>query len=217
MKLIRKPVIPATIAVITDLAALVLAVLLNILRGKIPAAYSFDSTNVVVKITHPYDYYGIFTAVALLTVVVMSGLIIAAAISGSKSKAASRGVGAAALLIISVAVVLFSHYVVRGLPAESYTCFVFEDGTDTIAIQETKYIDGTGTNEVFRLCETEHDHDNPDTSEHKHYSVELLTGTEIKHFATDSTRYTLDYGYSNDIVIRFMDGDSYRSLNIKLD
>ncbi len=215
MKIIRRPMIAATVVIVADLLTLALAGVLNLVRGSIPANYRYVEDLVYIEITHPYDLFGIFTVAALVTAVVMTGCIIAAAITGAKAKTVSRIVGAAVLLVISVPLILFSHYFVCGIPARNFACFVFNDNEYTIAIQETEYSDGTGTVEVFRLNEYEHEHNG--TAEHEHYSVEFLTASELFDFSTDSTRYELEWGYSNDLVIRFQDKGSYRSFHIRME
>ncbi len=217
MKLIRKPIISAGVAIATDIIMLALAAVLNILRGRVPASYTFDPIEVLVIVSHPYDLFGILTAAALAIAAVMSAFIIAAAVTGSKSRAASRMVGAAVLLTVSVAAVLFAHFIVRGQTAEDYACHVFEDGNYKVAIQETKYSEHEGTVEVFLLTEAAHDHDAPDTSEHTHsYDVRLLAGSEIHTFSDSSDDYELVGDINENLVVRFMDGDSYRQFNIDM-
>ncbi len=217
MKLIRKPIIAAITAVIIDIIMLALAVVLNLLRGKFPAQYSFNETDVKVEIFHPYDYFGILTAAALAAVIVIAALIIAAALTGAKAKTASRIVGAIILVVLSSGAVLFSHYIVCGIPDTGHICYVFRSEECDLAIQETEYIDGTGTVEVFKLTELPHDHESLGTAEHEHYNVTFLAASEIQNFSTDNNRYTLEWDINGRLVIKFKDGMSYRSFNIRLD
>lgn len=214
MKIFRRPKIAAAIVIVTDLLALVLAAVLNMLRGRIPAEYHFDDVQVYVEVSHPYELFGIFTALALVVAAAMAGVIIAAAVIGGKEKAASRIVGAVALLVLSAAAILFSHVFVCGLPAKNTYCFVFEsEYGDMVAVQERQYTEAFGVTEVFSIETPEHEHH--DDEEHEHYSVRYLTSTEITEFSKDNTRYTLDWA-GEDLRIRFYDGNLHRTLQIKL-
>ncbi len=215
MILIRKPKIAVTAVIVTDIIALALAVLLNILRGSIPAEYHFDDIAVRVQVSHPYDLFGIFTAVALVLAAVMTGFVIAAAISGGRSRMASRITMASSMLVISVFVVLFCHVFVCGFPVRHTTCFVYEnENGDMLAIQEKKFFENSGTTEVFRITVPPHEHHEDESGEHDHYEVEYLAATEITQFASDATRYTLG-DIDGDLGITFRDGEHYRTLQIR--
>ncbi len=215
MKLIRKPKIAAAVVIITDIIALALAVLLNMIRGSVPAQYHFDDIKVRVEVSHPYDLFGIFTASALVLAAVMTGFIIAAAIAGGKSRMAGRITGASALLVVSAALVLFCHVFVCGFPVRHTSCFVYEnENGDMLAIQEKKFFENSGTTEVFRITVPPHEHHEDESGEHDHYEVVYLAATEITQFASDATRYTLG-DIDGDLGITFRDGEHYRTLQIR--
>lgn len=213
MKILRKPKIAVTIVIVTDILALILAAVLNMLRGLVPAEYHFDDIHVLVEVSHPYELFGLFTAVALVAAAALSGVMIAAAVIGGKEKATPRIVGAVLLLIISVAAILFSHVFVCGLPVKNIQCFLFEDTNgDRVAVQERQYTENSGVLEIFSVDAIEHEHH--EGEEHDHYSVAYLTSTPITEFSKNDDRYTLDW-VGNDLRIRYYDGAVHRTLQIK--
>ena len=217
MKLLPKTKTASAVMIICDLLVLAAAVVLDALRGSVPADFSFDPEQVEVVISHPYELFGIVTAVLLVVTAVMTGFIIADALTGARTKTAMRFVTAAVLLTVSAAAILFSHFFVCGAPVENRICFVFEDSSAgmNIAVQETEYSFGSGTMEIYKLEETVHDHE--DGTSHAHYEVSYITGTEIHEFSTDASRYTLDWVLDTQLRIRFYDGDVHRTLQFSVE
>ena len=215
MKLLTKPRTAAAVMVICDVLVLAAAVILDALRARVPATFSFDPSNVEVDVSHPYDLFGIVTAVFLVIAAVMTGFMIAGAVAGSKSKMPMRITGAAVLLIVSAAVVIFSYFFVCGLPIKNTICFVFENNGMNIAVQETEYAFGAGTMDIYRMDETSHVHE--DGSAHSEFEVSHITGVEITEFSSDDTRYTLDWVLEHDLRVRFFDGDIHRTLQFTLE
>ncbi len=178
MKLLIKPKIAAAIAIICDLLVLAAAVVLDAVRSKVPASYSFDHIQVRVGVSHPYEYFGIATAVLLALVAVMTGFVIAGALAGGKAKMVMRLVGAAALLVVSVAVMIFAHFFVCGVPVEDTACFVLNSGDKNIAIQETKYSFGKSMMDIYLLKGELHYHEDGEEDEAHAVSVTHITGTD---------------------------------------
>lgn len=214
MKLLIKPKIAAAIAIICDLLALAAAVVLDAVRSKVPASYSFDHIQVRVDVAHPYEYFGIATAVLLALAAVMTGFVIAGALAGGKAKMVMRLVGAAALLIVSVAVIIFAHFFVCGAPVEDTACFVLNSGDKNIAIQETKYSFGMSTMDIYTLNGEMHYHE--DGAEAHPVEVTHITGTDIMEFSKDPDRYIVDEVFENELFVRFMDGGTYRTLQFTI-
>lgn len=214
MKLLMKPKIAAAVIGVCDLILLIAAIVLDAVRAKVPADLSFDPAQVKVEVSHPYEYFGIATAVFLAIAAVMTGFMIAGALAGTKVKTAARLVGAAVLLIVSVAVIIFAHFFVCGAPVEDTACFVFQNGGVNIAVQETKYSFGSGMMDVYKL---EGDMMLYAGEAASKVSVTHITGTGITEFATNSSRYTLDEVYDAQMRLRFFDGDIHRTLQFTLE
>ncbi len=215
MKLLIKPKIAATIAIICDLLALAAAVVLDAFRSKVPASYSFDAEAVRVDVFHPYEYFGIVTAVLLAIAAVMTGFVIAGALAGGKAKMVMRLVGAAVLLVVSVAVIIFAHFFVCGAPVEDTICFVLNNGDKNIAIQETKYSFGKSTMDIYALDGEMHYHE--DGVEAVPVVVAYVTGTEITEFSKNADRYIVDEVFENELFVRFLDGNTYRTLQFTIE
>lgn len=215
MKFLIKPKIASAVMIVCDLLVLTAAVILDAFRAKVPASFSFDATRVKVDISHPYEYFGIVAAVLLVIAATMTGFMIAGAAAGVKSKMPMRITGAAVLLIVSAAAIIFSHFFVCGLPAKNTICFVFQNSGLNIAVQETEYSFGTGTMDIYRLDETTHTHE--DGSTYSEFDVSYITGTTITQFSTDATRYTLDWVLDTDLRLRFYDGDVHRTLQFSIE
>lgn len=201
-KIIRRPMIAAGVTVTTDILMLAAAVVLSILRPNFPPEYTCTAEKTIVS-SHPYEFFGIPTAIALVTAAVMSGIIVAGAFaSGSKKNTAPRVVGAVALLVISAALILFSALVVRGEQPSDTEFYRYTDELTNIVIAEEHY-SGYGVTRVFRVTG-------------KNEPAELLASADIHEYATGPERYNLSWAAADVLLIGFTDGMSARTLQISM-
>lgn len=204
MKFLRKPQYAAVIAVVADILMLVAAVILDAVRERFPAEYTFNVDAISVSSTHPYDMFGIVAASVLVLAVVMSALVIIGGIVNGGKKAAPRITGGIVLLILSAGVIMFSYAVVKGRQPESTEFFAYTDDTLRIVIAEERYEDDLGMMKLFQV--------NEDTGD-----AELLTATDITTFANGATdRYNFSWLTEYALRVSFQDGINMRVLQIPI-
>lgn len=200
MKLLRRPVFAAALAVVVDILMLVAAVVLDALRARFGAEYSFNSETLEVTAQHPYDYFGIVAALALVFVTVMAAFVIAGGFASGGGKVAQRVCGGIALVVVSAAVVLFSFLVVRGKQPDRIEFIAYTDDTLHLVIAEERYADDLGAAKIYGV--------DVDSGE-----ARLLVSTDISTFADGNTeRYEFVWADAQTLAIGFMDGMTKRVL-----
>ncbi len=202
MKILRRPMLAAALAAAVDVFMLAAAVVLDLLRDKFSASYSFDLDSISIATSHPYDMFGIFSAAALVFAAVMAAFIIAGGVTLSREKAVGRIVGGVVLIVASAAVILLAFLVVRGKQPEKVGYYTYTDDTLRIVVVEEQYDENLGAAKFFCVSE--------DSTEAK-----LLVSTDISTFANgDKERYTLEWRSDNVLGIKFMDGSKLKVLQV---
>ena len=209
VKILRRPMIAAAVAIVIDLAVLVSAVVLDSIRGSFQSEYSYTidipADMYIVTESHPYDISGIFFAVALVIAAVMSAVILIGALSKNRvgQKAVSEVVGAAVLLVISAAVILFSYFIVNGSKPSEMTDYSFTDETLQLIIREEKYSEDEGITKIFLIDDEKE-------------SIRLLAMAEISEFAESAERYSISWVTDNTLYIAYSDREMYKTLQINI-
>lgn len=202
MKLLKRPQLAASIAATVDIVMLAAAVVLSYLRGSFATEYSFDAEKMLINSRHPYDYFGIVAAVALVVAAAMTAFIIAGAVMGDSKKRVPRLVGGAALMILSTAAVLLSWFIVKGQQPQSVEYYPYTDKTMQIVVAEEKYDYAFGVAKFFLVDE--------DAG-----TAKLLISTDITTFTGEDTeRYKFEWIAEDQLRIVFFDGTYAHEIQI---
>lgn len=201
-KISRRQKIAIAVMAAVDVIMIVLAAILDSLRESIPAQYTLtDGGNVIAS--HPLDRFGIAVAVALALVTVMFAFALINIISSEDKKRRGKIIGFSVLFAVSVAAVMFSYFWVRGsqpVRTQTYNC---TDGSINLLLMEENYSDDFGTLRVF-------------ITDQAHDDLALLAATDIHSRSQSSDDYYIDWVRDGELRITFLDGDSYRSIQIDL-
>ncbi|MBE6902303.1 MAG: hypothetical protein E7478_07490 [Ruminococcaceae bacterium] len=202
MKLLRRPMLAAAIAVAADVVVMAAAVLLDVLRGRFTATYTFDPELVLISESHPYDMFGVVVALAMVLAAVMAAFIIAGGFTTGGGKVAQRITGGVLLVAASVAAMMISLMLVGGRRPQQVTYLSYTDDALHIVVAEEKYSEELGVANFFSV--------NDETG-----AAELLVATDISTFANDNAeRYTLVWTDSDTLGIRFVDGMLTRMIRV---
>ena len=186
-----------------DVIMIVLSAILDSLRESIPAQYTLtDGGNVIAS--HPLDRFGIAVAVALALVTVMFAFALINIISSEDKKRRGKIIGFSALFAVSVAAVMFSYFWVRGSQPQRTRTYDCTDGNVNLLLMEENYSDDFGTLRVF-------------ITDQAHDDLALLAATDIHSRSQSSDDYYIDWVRDRELRITFLDGVSYRSIQIDLD
>lgn len=205
VKLIRRPMLAAGIAIAADILILAVAAVLNAVRSQVPAEYYFTVERRITA-SHPFEYFGIVAAVVIVIAAAMSALILINALTNSaeSKKTAPRVAGAVTLLIFSAAAALVSWLIVSGQKPIDEKYYYFTNDELYIVMQEEKYSDSYGVLKLFSTPESEGE-------------ATLLASTDISSFGENEEHYTLEWLSETAIGVRFADGLKYRSLQIPIE
>ncbi len=205
VKLIRRPVLAAVIAIAADILILVAAAVLSAVRDQVPSEYYFTAERIITA-SHPFEYFGIAAAVVIVIAAAMSVLMLISAltISAESKRTAPQITGAVLLLVFSAAAALVSWLIVSGQKSVSEEYYYFTNDELHIVMQEEKYSDTYGVLKIFSTPESEGE-------------AILLASTDISSFGENEEHYTLEWLSDDVIGVRFSDGMKYRSLQIPIE
>lgn len=185
-----------------DVLMLIVAAILDSLRESLPTEYVLNDDGKMIT-SHPLDSFGIVVAVALAIVSAMFAFAIINIINSDDKKQRGRIAGFVVLFVVSLAVVMFSFFWVQGSKAESTATYDYTDSEMSLLLFEERYPDEFGTLTVF-------------VSDYEHNEVVLLATTDIHRHSASADDYYIDWIMENMLRITFLDGDSYRSIQIDL-
>ncbi len=191
--------IAIAVMAVADIIMLILAAILDSLRESMPTEYTLISGNI--KASHPLDRFGIAVAVALVLVTVMLALALVDILSSDSKKRRSRIIGFIVLFAVSAAAVSFSYFWVRGSQPQRTHTYDCTDGNVNLLLMEENHSDDFGTLKVF-------------ITDQAHDELVLLAATDIHSRSSSSDDYYIDWVADRDLRITFLDGDSYRSIQI---
>lgn len=200
-KISRRQKITIIAIAAVDVIMLVLAAILDSLRESFAAEYILSDGDVITS--HPLDRFGIAVAVALVLVTVMFAFALINIISSDDKKRSGRIIGFGVLFAASVAVIMFSYFWVRGAQPQRTQTYDCTDGNNYLLLVEENYSDDFGTLRVF-------------ITNQAHDDMALLAATDIHSRSESSDDYAIDWLREGELRIIFLDGDSYRSIQIDL-
>ncbi len=188
--------------VAVDAIMLMLAAILDSLRESLSTEYTLTDSGDIIT-SHPLDRFGTVVAVALALVAVMFSLAIVNIINSEEKKRRGRIIGFSVLFVASLAIVMFSYLWVRGSKPESTVTYDYTDSDVSLILMEERYPDEFGTLTVFVINDA-------------HDEIALLAATDIHSRSESSEDYYLDWVLDGVLRITFLDGDSYRAIQIDL-
>lgn len=187
---------------VTDVLMLAAAAVLDSLRERFSAAYAL--TDGSISSSHPLDSFGIAVAAALALVAGTFAFAVISIINSDAKDRRAKLIGFSVLFAASVAVVMFSYFWVRGEKPQSTATYDYTDSELSLLLYEERYADDFGTLTVF-VTDAKH------TEE-----MAMLAATDIHRHSESAADYTIDWVYDNALRITFLDGISYRSVQIVL-
>ncbi len=194
------------IAVIVTAAAdalmLIAAMVLDAVRGGVPSDYVLEADGNI-TVSHPFDCFGFAAAAALVIVTAMFAAALVNIISSDIKKRGVRIAGFSALFAASVAAVMFSYLWVRGAKPINTSVYNCTDSNMQLALLEENYTDDFGTLTVFAVNE-------------QRDKLALLAATDIHSRSDSSDDYYIDWIMDGILRITFLDGSSYRAVQIDL-
>ena len=196
--LLKKPWIFAGAAFGLDLAMLIAGMALSAV--KLPVEYTASGDSI--ERTQPLAFFGVIAAVVVALVCMLIGLIIAGAFL--KKRRAAQIMGAAGLLVVSLAMVGSSTFMALGSPVKNRESVSFSDDELRIIIEETEPYFG-GSSVAFFLTGKDGG------------ATALIAATDLNVFGADSDRYSVSWVDDNTISVGFEDGINYRQLTIPID
>lgn len=200
-KISRRQKIAIAVMAAADVIMLVLAAILDSLRESIPTEYTLVDGDIISS--HPLDRFGIAVAVALALVTVMFAFALVNIISSEDKKRRGKIIGFSVLFAVSVAAVMFSYFWVRGSQPQRTQTYDCTDGSINLLLMEENHSDDFGTLRVF-------------ITDQAHDDLALLAATDIHSRSQSSDDYYIDWVGDTVLRITFLDGVSYRSIQIDL-
>ena len=185
-----------------DVIMIVLAAILDSLRESIPTEYMLVDGEVVSS--HPLDRFGIAVAVALALVTAMFAFALVNIINSEDKKHRGKIIGFSVVFAVSVAAVMFSYLWVRGAQPQRTQTYNCTDGSINLMLMEENHSDDFGTLRVF-------------ITDQAHDDLALLAATDIHSRSQSGDDYYIDWVGDTMLRITFLDGSSYRSIQIDLD
>lgn len=201
-KMSRRQKIAIIVMVAVDAVMIILAAILDSLRESLPTEYTLTESGDIIT-SHPLDRFGIAVAAALALVTVMFAFAMVNIINSEDKKRRAKAIGFTVLFAASAAAVMFSYFWVRGsqpVRTKTYDC---TDGSTSLLLLEENHSDDFGTLRVFITNEA-------------HDEIALLLATDIHSRSESSDDYYIDWITEEMLRITFLDGDSYRSVQIDL-
>ncbi len=198
----RRQKIAVIVTAATDALMLVAAMVLDAVRDSVPAAYVFEDDGNITA-SHPFDRFGFAAAAALVIVTAMFAAALVNIISADVKKRGARIAVFSALFAVSVAAVMFSYLWVRGAKPINTSVYSYTDSRVRLALMEENYTDDFGALTVFAVNE-------------QRDQLALLAATDIHSRSDSSEDYYIDWIMDGMLRITFLDGDSYRAVQIDL-
>ncbi len=197
--LLRKPWLFAGAAFGLDIAMLITGMALS--AAKIPVEYTANGSDI--EKTAPLAFFGIIAAAVIGVVCILVGLIISGAFL--KKHRAAQILGAAGLLVVSLAMVGSAAFMAVGSPIKARNSVSYSDDEVRIIIEETQPYIGKSSVAIFL------------TGISNTGKAMLLAATELNEYGISDDRYSIDWVSENDLMISFQDGINYRQLTIPVD
>lgn len=199
--LLRKPWLFASAVFGLDIAMLVIGLVLSGRSGE-GIVYTANGDSIVKD--DPLSFFGVIAAVVLGINCVLIALILAGAFTRSKRRGGVIA-GSAGLLLVSLAMVASSAFMVLGAPVKSEKYYSYTDETLRLIVEETKPYFGEGTASFYM------------TNSEENGNAILLARTGITDYADSAERYTIAWNSESILTIGFADGTHYRTLTITVD
>lgn len=185
-----------------DVIMLILAAILDSLRESLPTEYTLTDSGEIIS-SHPLDRFGIAVAVALVIVTVMFALALISIINSDDKKRRGKVIGFSVMFAVSAAAVMFSYFWVRGSQPQRTVTYSYSDSNVNLVLMEDSHSSDFGTLRAFITNET-------------HDEIALLAATDIHSRSERKEDYTIDWVMDGVLRITFLDGDSYRGIQIDL-
>lgn len=198
----RRQKIAVIVIAAADALVLIAAMVLDLLRDSVPTAYALEADGNITA-SHPFDRFGFVAAAALVIVASMYAAALVNIISSDSKKRGARIAGFSALFAVSVAAVMFSYLWVRGAKPINTSIYSCTDSNMQLALLEENYTDDFGTLTVFAVNEEQN-------------KLAVLAATDIHSRSDSGDDYSIDWIVDGVLRIMFLDGVSYRSVQIDL-
>lgn len=198
----RRQKIAVIVTAAADALMLIAAMVLDAVRDGVPSAYVLEADGNI-TVSHPFDCFGFVAAAALVIVTAMFAAALVNIISSDIKKRGARIAGFSALFAASVAAVMFSYLWVRGAKPINTSVYNCTDSNMQLALLEENYTDDFGTLTVFAVNEQRDE-------------LALLAATDIHSRSDSSDDYCIDWIMDGILRITFLDGSSYRAVQIDL-
>ena len=206
---LRHTAAPSVIIIVLDILVLIGAIAINILREHIPLRYTLTDTALVT--TDPLDWYSVVIVAALAGGAVLTAVQVVLSVLKARSKnehtpqelggdIAFLVGGSAALLVVSVIVMLFSlRFSVPEKPLESHS-YGYSNNNIGVVIVEEVYSDGIISANIFDITY------DPE--------IELVYTFELSELSESAERYTLSWAATDILQILYTDADTVRTVQL---
>ncbi len=152
----------------------------------------------------PISFFGVISAVVLGINCLLIALMLAGAFT--RKRRTPTILGAAGLLLVSLAMIGSSAYMVLGSPVRSERYFSYTDDSLRLIAEESDPYFGKGTVSFYLTSGTE-----------ESGKAVLLAKTDISEYSDSEDRYSISWISDDVLRIDFPDGARYRNLTITLD
>lgn len=200
-RLTRKPWLFASVILGLDIAMMVIGMVLSGRSGE-GMVYTYNGDSIIKD--DPLAFFGVIAAVVVGVECVFIAFMLAGAFSRSKRRGGVM-LGAAGLLILSLAMVGSSAFMALGAPVKAQRYYSYTDEELILVIEETEPYFGAGTAAFYMTASDENG------------KAVLLTKTQISTFADDADRFAIAWNSENLLSVSFTDGVHYRTLTFEVD
>lgn len=203
-RILRKPMIPASVLLALDILTLATAAVLTAVRTNIKERYFYADG--VVTGSDPYSWFGIVAAVMIAVAAATAALIIAGALLG-RSNHTLKTVTAFLLLILSSGTASFSLMTVTGEKPKNVVFTTFTDEENRLIFAEEEY----RKENLLKIYFSE----NAASGETE---CRMLACMELMDLSQGNAeeRYMVHYLGKSMLVVVFADGTGYRTLELIL-
>ncbi len=164
---------------------------------------TYTLTESTVEHSRTLSFFGVIAAAVIGIICLLTAFIIAGAFL--KKRRAAQLTGAAALLVLSAAMVGASAVMALGVPVKNRSFTSYSDEELRLIIEEEQPYAGTGTVYFFM------------TDVSGSGNVKLLASTDLSEYSSSDERYDISWVADDTLMIGFEDGSSYRTLQISVD
>ncbi len=206
-KFLNNTRLSAGIAIAADFLALIAGIVLNALRSSVPSDYTYTDNGSTYEITvsHQLDVFALIFAVMLIIAAAMSAVMLIGAVT--KHRDTKKGIptiiGAAVLLVVSAAVILFSYFFSHGEAPSRTQQYSFTDEENQLVLLEEQY-NGYGMLRIFLAF--------AESGE-----AELLVSTDIAELSESPERYEISWVSDTTLTVSFTDKNKSRMLQINVE